>query len=277
MARKIKTHTSLPAESPEHQLKYIPIDSIEPPALNMRTTIDESALEGLADSIKKIGLLQPITVVRHGDKFSIVAGYRRFLAHKLLQRHTILSRIVNLSDTASYMATWHENIFRDDTTPLDDAIYLARLFELLKITQTEMAKMLGKSQQWISQRLHILDWPQPLQDALSEKKISFSVARELSYIDDPSLLEHYLYYAIKNGITPQIAQNWRQQFNATMPPNPQQPAAENIDTEIPEYQPPQLTCQLCMKPGELQTMTHIWVHSRCLHEVLEALNEVERK
>ena len=275
MGKHLKTNTSIPDQPENKTLKQVPIDQIEPPSLNMRTSLDEDKLEQLADSIKTIGLLQPIVLIRRGDKFFIVAGFRRYLAHKRLQRHTILSRIINASDTAAYMATWHENTFREDTNPLDDALYLSRLSKLLNATQQQLAKMLGKSQQWVSQRLNILNWPEPLQQALEENKISFSVARELSYIDDPVLLDHYLYYAVKNGITPQVAQNWRQQFNATIPPQQPQATDEKPAEEPGEYVPPQLTCQICMKPGELQTMTHVWVHSRCLADVIRAVHEVE--
>lgn len=249
----------------------VSMDSIESPSIAMRSKMDDNALKELADSIRSVGLLQPLVVVQRGDKYRIIAGHRRFIALTMLDKTMASCIILDVSDAAAAFITFHENSFRTDPDVVDEANFLAALKASSGMDNRSIAHHIGRSEQYVSQRLAILNWPPLLMEALSSGKISFSAARELSYVDDPVTLQRYVEYAVTNGITPAVARSWRMQYQAasSIPeapiPDPETPEVDN--THLAQS----ITCQACLEPGEISHMTNIWLHRRCWQDISNAL------
>lgn len=249
----------------------ISIDTIERPNLIMRSQFDSGKLTELADSIANVGLLQPLVVVRRGDKYKLIAGDRRLAALQLLNKHTADCVVLNVTDSAAAFITFHENSYRTDPDIVDEAFFLSELKKLSTFDNRTLAKHINKSEQYVSQRLSILDWPPLLVSGLKNKQISFSAARELSYIDDADTLTRYLNYAFENGITPSVARSWRMQYQSQfLTPDP--PAKTDAPITDPSvFKAQTMTCQACLQPSELREMQNIWVHIRCWQDILNAL------
>jgi ParB family chromosome partitioning protein len=124
-----------------------------------RKTFDEEALQELASSIEKHGLIQPITVKRHGERYLLVAGERRYRAHQILGRTTIPAIVTegNVDEIALI-----ENIQREDLDPLETAEALQQMAERHRYTQEELGQVIGKKQATVSQLLKLNELPEPI-------------------------------------------------------------------------------------------------------------------
>lgn len=145
----------------------LPLNRIEPDPEQIRTTIDPAELQGLAASIKTMGLIQPICVRRHPDKkgyYIINVGERRWRACQLLSKSTIAAYIREDFDPFIQAA---ENIHREGLHPMDIARFVAK-HELQGMTRADIARKLGTTASFITQVASLIDAPELLRQALNE-------------------------------------------------------------------------------------------------------------
>jgi len=163
----------------------VDIADIEANPWQPRTTFDEEKLNDLAQSIKEIGIIQPLTLrkVKHG-KYQIIAGERRFRASKLAGLNTVLAYVRIADDDDMLEMALVENIQREDLDPIEIAISYQRLMEECSLTQESMSERVGKKRSTISNYLRLLKLPAEIQLGLREKQISMGHARALINIED---------------------------------------------------------------------------------------------
>lgn len=148
----------------------LPLDKIEPDPEQIRTTIDPAELQGLAASIKTMGLIQPICVRQHPQKkgcYIINVGERRWRASQLLEKTTIAAYIRDDFDPFVQAA---ENIHREGLNPLDIARFVAK-HESQGMTRSDIARKLGTAASFITEVASLSEAPQPLLQALNEGRI----------------------------------------------------------------------------------------------------------
>lgn len=178
---------------------HIPVGDIRPNPHQPRKEFKDESLEELAQSIKKHGLIQPITVRYIGDKrFELISGERRLRASKLAGIDEIPAYIreVNDEDIISYALI--ENIQREDLNPIEIAMGYERLIEECDYTQAEVAEKVGKNRTTITNMLRLLNLPPFIQAALRDGSISMGHARALINIDDPDVQEEIFEKAVEN-------------------------------------------------------------------------------
>jgi ParB family chromosome partitioning protein len=145
----------------------------------------EGDVTELMDSIREHGLLEPIIVRPKGRAFEVIAGNRRLRACRLLRHRRVKCIVTNLGDAECYEASLVENVQRRTLEPLEEALAFRKYCEKYGWGgQTELARKIGKSQEYVSHRMKLLDLPGPAKDALRAGKISPSGAQELVWIDD---------------------------------------------------------------------------------------------
>lgn len=141
------------------QVKEIKLSEIAPSALNPRKTFDEAELKELAQSIEANGLIQPVTLRTYkgenGEKYEIVCGERRFRAVTLLGKETIQAVVKDLDDKQAFACMVIENLQRKDIDPMEEAQALKHLFNKGAVSVKEIAKMLGKSQSFVVNRIQL--------------------------------------------------------------------------------------------------------------------------
>src|SRR5512132_1574059 len=164
-----------------------------------RKTFDEQALQELAASIDKHGLIQPITVKKVDDGYLLVAGERRLRAHQMLSRETIFAIVTTgNADEISLI----ENIQREDLNPLEEAEAMARLMERHRYTQEELGKVIGKKQNTVSEILRLTALPDTIKHEYrtSDVAVSKSVLIEITRLPtEPEQLA--LWEQVKQGAT----------------------------------------------------------------------------
>ncbi len=163
----------------------VDIADIEANPWQPRTTFDEEKLNELANSIKEIGIIQPLTLrkTKHG-KYQIIAGERRFRASKIAGLSTVLAYVRTAEDDTMLEMALVENIQREDLDPIEVAISYQRLIEECKLTQESMSDRVGKKRSTIANYLRLLKLPAAIQLGLREKQISMGHARALITVDD---------------------------------------------------------------------------------------------
>lgn len=168
-------------------INEIPLDQIEANPNQPRRDIDPDALQDLANSIRVLGIVQPITLRQIGeDKYQIVAGERRWRASKEAGLTTIPAYIRTIDDESVMEMALVENIQREDLNAIEIALAYAHLLQQDGMTQEKVAERVGKSRVAVANHLRLLKLPAQVQMALQKKTIDMGHARALLSLDSPS-------------------------------------------------------------------------------------------
>lgn len=175
-----KTAVSLDPAERVNIVLNIPVEHIRPNPHQPRSDFNAEALEELASSIKKHGLIQPITVRYLGQKrFELISGERRLRASKLAGIAEIPAYIREVNDDELIAFALIENIQREDLNPLEISLGYQRLIDELSYTQSEVAERVGKNRTTVTNMLRLLQLPDFIQAALRDERISAGHARSL--------------------------------------------------------------------------------------------------
>ena len=157
----------------------LPINKIKVNKDQPRKNFDQDALDELADSIKKNGILQPILVRKKGEKYEIVAGERRYQAAKIAGLKEVPVTIKDIDDKEVFQLALIENLQRADLNPIEEAQGYKKLLEENSFTQEELGKVLSKSRSAIANTLRLLDLPDEVQQMMLDGKLTAGHARAI--------------------------------------------------------------------------------------------------
>ena len=149
-----------------------------------RRDFNEEALQELADSIRELGVIQPITLRKMDDgTYQIIAGERRFRASQIAGKTTIPAYLLKADDEDTMEMALIENIQREDLNPLEIALAYQQLIEQHNLSQEQLSKRVGKGRATIANFLRLLKLPATIQVALKEKRIDMGHAKALLSLD----------------------------------------------------------------------------------------------
>lgn len=163
----------------------IPIDKISANPFQPRSNFDETALGELTDSIRQLGIIQPITVRKIGLKYQIISGERRFKAARAAGLETIPAYIKETDDKGMLEMAIVENIQREDLDAIEVALSFQRLMDECSMTQESMADKVGKKRTTVANYLRLLKLPAEIQVCIRDKKISMGHAKAILSLTDP--------------------------------------------------------------------------------------------
>ncbi|HET9721730.1 MAG TPA: ParB/RepB/Spo0J family partition protein [Candidatus Saccharimonadales bacterium] len=193
------------------RIQKILISDIKPSLDQPRREFDETALQELADSIKRHGVLQPIIVVRSGDQngYQIIAGERRWRAAGLAELTHIPAIVRSLKELEQIELSLIENIQRVDLSPLEQALSVYKLQQQFNLALEDIAVKLGKAPSTISNLTRLLQLPDAAREALRSGKISEGHARAiLSLKTWPQKQTELLRSILNNGWTVRQAEQF---------------------------------------------------------------------
>ena len=150
-----------------------------------RTHFDEETLKELSQSIKELGVIQPITVRKKGDSFELIAGERRFRASEIAGLKTIPAFVRLANDQESLEMALVENIQRRDLDPIEIGLSYQRLIEEIKLTQDQLSLRVGKKRSTITNYMRLLKLDPIIQTGIRDSFISMGHGRALINIDSP--------------------------------------------------------------------------------------------
>ncbi len=183
--------TPVAAESSVPGIKTVPIEFLKPSPFQPRKRFAADEIEGLAESIKAKGIMQPLLVRPFSNDetmFEIIAGERRWRAAQHAGLHDLPVLVRELSDRDTLEVALLENVQREDLSPLEEAEAYQRLIDEFGHTQQELAETIGKSRSHIANLLRLLTLPSTIQDRLENGALSAGHARALINAKNPEAL-----------------------------------------------------------------------------------------
>lgn len=177
--------TSSAINEKQREPNEIDITLIEANPYQPRTTFDEEALQELADSIKELGVIQPITVrILENNKYQLISGERRLRASKLANLEKIPAFIRVADDQGMLEMALVENIQREDLNAIEVAISYQRLMDECSLTQENLSQRVGKKRSTVANYTRLLNLPAKIQIGIRDEKISMGHARALLALKD---------------------------------------------------------------------------------------------
>lgn len=165
------------------EVRMLPIRLIDPNRDQPRRTFDEGALQELAASIRAVGVIQPIIVQQNGERYTIIAGERRYRASRLAEQEEIPAIVRDWDQQKRLEAALIENLQRDDLNPVEEAMGVRQLMDEAGLTQEMVAQRLGKSRPAVANLLRLLTLPESVLEMLRSGKLSAGHARALVTVD----------------------------------------------------------------------------------------------
>lgn len=180
----------------------IKMTMIEPNPYQPRVTFDPESLQELADSIKSLGLIQPITVRKiDSGRYQIISGERRYRACRLAGMDMIPAYVRDTDEEGMLEMAIVENIQRENLDPIETAMSYQRLIDECSLTQEQMAQKVGKNRVSVTNYLRLLKLPAKVQHDLKVGLISVGHAKALLGLEDAIMQEHLCDLTIRNDLS----------------------------------------------------------------------------
>ncbi|MDR6515652.1 ParB/RepB/Spo0J family partition protein [Chryseobacterium camelliae] len=209
----------------------VAVEDIYPNPTQPRTYFDEKALNELAQSIKNLGVIQPVTLRKDGEKFEIISGERRYRASKMAGLATIPAYIRLVNDQELLEMALVENIQREDLDAVEIALTYQRLMDEIGLTQENLSQRVGKDRSTITNSIRLLRLSPDIQNAIRSGEISAGHGRAIISLDNEELQQILFEKIIKEHL------NVRQSEQAAaILKNPKSPAARKAaKAELPNH------------------------------------------
>jgi len=268
-----KIELTLQPKPPTINYKMLSLDIIDDPEKAMRTNITPQSVESLVISIRQVGLIEPLVVKPKNGRYEVIAGHRRKYACELANLVMVPCFISDASMEQTEMIKIHENLYREDVRPSDEALHFKYLIEHRKLSPVQIARLISKSENYVSERLAIFDYPQRLRDVLDSGQLSFSVCREFMRLNDEAKIIEYVHYAVRNGITQDAARKWVQDYKRSLEHKPIQQAVSYDPHTNQQTIESVAECFFCTTAVKLLEAVPVYVHPTCVGKRMQLLDE----
>jgi len=227
------------------EYKEVSIDRIIEPKTEVRSIVTQEGIDELARSIKEKGVLQPILVREKDGQYEIIAGQRRYLAAKAAGVPEIPVRVINVDDDEAVVLALQENLQREEMNHIDIAMALNRIQVEKGLNPPAIAKLIGKTPEYVRQHLMLLNLEQSIQEALVAGKISFGVARELCRCSDPQIRMQLFDQALRYGANADMLYHWRKDLEKQRELRAEIQSRPNLSKEKTPYVEIKDVCDIC--------------------------------
>ena len=222
----INSATDTGAEQLVGNMVEVALEDIYPNATQPRTYFDETALQELAQSIRNLGVIQPITLRKDGDKFEIISGERRFRASKIAGLKSVPAYIRLVNDQELLEMALVENIQREDLDAIEVALTYQRLLDEIGLTQENLSQRVGKERSTITNSIRLLRLSPDIQQAIRAGEISAGHGRAIISVEDENNQQELF---IKEGLNVRQAEKAASEFK-----NPKKEAVKK-EVELPNH------------------------------------------
>ena len=225
----INSATDTGADKLVGNMVEVALEDIYPNATQPRTYFDETALNELAQSIKNLGVIQPITLRKDGDKFEIISGERRYRASKIAGLTSIPAYIRLVNDQELLEMALVENIQREDLDAIEVALTYQRLLEEIGLTQENSSSRVGKERSTITNSIRLLRLSPEIQNAIRSGEISAGHGRAIISVEDAELQQELFKRIIKEGLNVRQAEKAASELK-----NPKK-SIQKTEKELPNH------------------------------------------
>jgi ParB family chromosome partitioning protein len=256
------------------QIRHIRIDKLKPPEFDQRITESPVEDDELMESIKELGILEPLIIKEVTDGFEIIAGNRRLKQAGRAGLAAVPCIVVKTTGAASEKIKLHENIHRLPLSHIDQGYTFAHLIKLYNMTEQQVATLSHRSIAYVSQHLSLIQSDPTLVNSVHDGRINFSVARELMRCKDSDERQRFQNIAENSGATQYVVRTWVDESNKE---------TDNINETVreqnpnPSYEKPQIPmypCAACEVPTSIIEMKTVRLCPECHHLIF---TEIERE
>jgi ParB family chromosome partitioning protein len=193
----------IPAANPESigGLEEIPVAAIRPNPYQPREHFDEEELSSLAESIREVGILQPVLVRETDDGYQLIAGERRWRAARRVGLQNIPALVRDTDDASALEHALVENVHRSDLNVLEEAAAYQQLIEDFGLTHEEVAIRVGRSRTAVTNTLRLMQLPPTVQRLVRDKSLTMGHARALLGTPDRALQERLAKRIVDEGLS----------------------------------------------------------------------------
>ena len=213
-SKAVQSATDAGAKDLVGNIVEIPIEDIYPNANQPRTHFDEKALQELAESIKVLGIIQPITVRKDGAKFEIISGERRYRASKMAGLKEIPAYVRLVNDQELLEMALVENIQREDLDAIEVALTYQRLLEEIGLTQEALSQRIGKERSTITNSIRLLKLNPDVQQAIRNGDISAGHGRAILSLENPEDQQVLFKQIVNNRLSVRQAEEAAKHFKS---------------------------------------------------------------
>jgi len=245
-------------------VQEIPLGLVDRPGNVLRDVIDPDGVRELAESIREVGLIEPIIVRRRGERYEVVAGDRRFLAHRLLRAETIRAVVRDMDDAEVSVVRAVENLQRVGLTPSEEGRVYLDLHDSLGIGYKEVARRCGKSENTVLRYVNVARQSEEVRRGVDEGRVALRVLEILQGIDDEEMFLYYFRMARDNGVSAHVAQLWVSDYQKTLAGTYYVDGGGMSPKQYPvEVKPVYVTCDVCHAAVEVNKVRTLAVCAGC--------------
>ncbi|MBA7520723.1 Nucleoid occlusion protein [subsurface metagenome] len=259
------------------KITYIELSKLLIPEFEAHKQIPDEYISEISESIKTLGIIEPLIVRPKDKEFEIVAGCIRYRCAKIAGLKSAPCIILGLDDKAAEILKIHENIKRIPLDHIDQGNTFVMMRKTFSLTELEISAIVGKSVPYISQHISLVSQDEDLIKSVRENRVSFSQARELMKVTDKSERRRLQLYCENDGATIEVLKSWIKDYKNSLlikspTPNNDIPATFHADR-------PQdfRNCQACGKATNLSDIRQVFYCPNCDTLIKNAITDEKAK
>lgn len=252
------------------EIREVPVEKIKVGGNALRLGAEDEAIDELAASIRRIGILVPLIVRSEGDEYFLIAGHRRYVAAVRIGLAKIPCIIRDSEKAESSEVAFAENLFRQDLSSVETAAGIKDTLDQGIMDVPKLAAALHRSAEWVQRMVALLSWPADVLEAIHAGWLSVSAAHNVALIDDDTYRGFLLRNAQESGATARTTAAWLQAWRSMAPPE-QAIESPPIPGEIRTTpMVPQAPCLCCSQVFRSDQLSHVPVCAGCIQAIRRA-------
>lgn len=255
------------------QIIHIKLEDLHSAEFDHRLTTNPIKDIELQESIRELGILEPLVVRKINKGYEIMIGGRRHRAAGKLGLPTVPCIINKASGVEVDKIMIHENIKRDDLGHIDQAYLFCHLIEKYKMTEEKVANLIGKSVPYVSQHLTLIRANDKLIAGVQDETITFSISRELVRVKDIDERNRLQEQIVDHGASLAVVKSWVNESNReTLTSNPAGGSYEPTVDSPPSYKTT-YPCQACERHTDVSELKIARLCPECFYQIFNAIRE----
>lgn len=259
------------------KITYINLSDLTIPEFEAHKQIPDEYISEITESIKTLGIIEPIIVRPKDGSFEIVAGCVRYRCAKIAGLKSIPCIKLGLDDKAAEILKIHENIKRIPLDHIDQGNTFVMMREKFLMTENDISSIVGKSIAYISQHISLVSQDEEIIKSVREKRISFSQARELIQVTDKTERRRLRLYCENDGATVEVLRSWIKDYKNSLLIN--STPGDSVESISHHEDRPQdwRICQACSKATLISDIRQVFYCPTCDTAIKQAILDEKSK
>lgn len=249
------------------EVLYVQTEKIGSDQNDQRMDLDDEDLDDLVASVRRVGILLPLSVVDGGDSFVLLSGHRRLAAARRIGLAKVPVVVFEGEEIQRGEVTFAENFFRKDLSPIERAAAMKDVVASGAVKLSELAKIFHRSGHWVAGQLAMMGWPSEVLEAIHGGAISAAAGANLAAVEDDAYREFLVRQAVAGGATARTTAAWLQAYRAQAPPAAAVEAEPGAGPARPAPMVPQAPCLACGQVYRTDQLSHVPICAGCINAI----------